>query len=109
MSTTTCKHHVSLVCIFTPTALCRREHEAAKRRHISDSSDVPWATNVGIRGGSRSPRREFSTAGGSAKHRATYRNNPQFILSAPSEDGAESAEVQLVLSQADARFSHAKP
>ena len=94
--------------IFTP-ALCRREHEAAKGRHISDSSDVPWATNVGIRGGSPSPRREFSTAGGSAKHRATYRNNPQFILSAPSEDGAESVEVQLVLSQADARFSHAKP
>lgn len=68
----------------------------------------------------------IATAGGCSKHKSTYLNNPQFVLSAtrrrsslsskPSASGGQHVEdpedpitVQLVLSQADPRRSHLRP
>ena len=79
--------------------------------------------------------RRVATAGGCSKNKATYRHNPQFVLSAPSssssysssssssggsssagggghggrEEEEEAISVQLVLSQADPRRSHLRP
>lgn len=67
-----------------------------------------------------------ATAGGCSKHKSTYRNNPQFLLSAtrrrssPSSNSSDGGDqhtdhskgpisVQIVLSQADPRRSHLSP
>eukprot|EP01043_Picozoa_sp_COSAG02_P011523 COSAG02_NODE_424_length_22575_cov_79.088361_19_plen_1122_part_00 len=74
-----------------------------------------------VLGGSRT-----GTAGGCSKHKSTYLNNPQFVLSATrqrsslsseplasrgqhAEDPEDPITVHLVLSQADPRRSHLRP
>lgn len=84
----------------TPTKL-----QDARRRSRSGGSLLQALT-----GGAGRP----ATAGGCSKNKATYLNNPQFVLYAEStgdaaQDIKETCRVQIVLSQADPRRSHVKP